>query len=163
MDQSYPKSGQPPEPERRPPPQPIVRAVRLMYAGAALSAISLVIALVAIGSLKSSIEAQYPHYTPAHVHSVEMSNIAGEVFRGVIATGLWLWMAYAIGRGRSWARIVSSVLFAINTLNLIASIILVHAADGVILEAVGWLVGLGAIVLIWSRDSGPFFEQEQLA
>ena len=36
----------------------------------------------------------------------------------LVPIAVWLWMARACGRGRNWARIVSTVLFGLATLNL---------------------------------------------
>jgi hypothetical protein len=69
-------------------------------------------------------------------------------------------MASANGHGRSWARIVSAVFFGINTLDLIISFILVRAAATTIVSVVIWLVGLTAIVLLFGRDSGPYYSQQ---
>jgi hypothetical protein len=63
------------------------------------------------------------------------------------------------GKGRSWARVVSAVFFGINTVDLLISFSLVHAAATLIIGLVIWLVGLAAIVLIFSKGSGPFYMQ----
>jgi hypothetical protein len=163
MYQPYPTSGQPREPERRPPPQSVLNAVKLMYAGAALNAIGLVFSLAVVGGLKAAIKAHYPNFTAAQVHSAETGIITRAVVGALIAIGLWLWMAYANGRGHNWARIVSSVLFAVNSLDLVLAIALPHALIGLILGVAVWLVGLGTVVLIWSKESSPFYRQRQLA
>lgn len=51
-------------------------------------------------------------------------------------------MAQPNSRGLGWARIVSAVLVGINTIDLLISLFLVHAAVTVIIGAVIWLVGL---------------------
>ena len=72
-----------------------------------------------------------PRNTPItprkQVHNAEVAAVVTSVIGGVIAVGLWLWMAWANGRGRRWARIVATVFFAINTLDLIASVARIHA------------------------------------
>ena len=40
------------------------------------------------------------------------------IVSGLVVPVLWLWMARANGRGRNWTRIVSTVLFAVATLQL---------------------------------------------
>jgi len=37
---------------------------------------------------------------------------------GLAVVSLWLWMARANGQGRNWARILSTVLFVLATLQL---------------------------------------------
>ena len=68
-------------------------------------------------------------------------------------------MTQANSRGLGWARIVSAVLVGINTIDVLISLFLVHAAVTVIIGLVIWLVGLATVVLIFSKDSGPFYEQ----
>jgi hypothetical protein len=69
-------------------------------------------------------------------------------------------MAWANGRGRSWARVVSAAFFGINTVDLLISLALVHAAATMITGVIIWLVGLAAIVLIFSKDSAPFYTRQ---
>jgi len=52
MYQPYPSPGQPASPERPAAPAPVRTAVRLMYAGAAVSAVPLIILLPSIGDIK---------------------------------------------------------------------------------------------------------------
>jgi len=82
------------------------------------------------------------------------------VIGGLIAIGLWLWMAWANGKGRSWARVVSAVFFGINTLDLLISLFMVHAVATLIIGVAIWLVGLGAIALLYGKESGPFYKQQ---
>src|ERR1035438_2635449 len=112
MYQPYPSGGQVPEPPQRPgPPASVLSAVKLMYAGASLSAISLIATLATIGSLKSTILKRDPGFTTTQVHSAEVVVVAFAVIVGLISVGLWLWMARANKAGKNWARITSSVFF----------------------------------------------------
>jgi hypothetical protein len=160
MYQPYPTPGPAQEPEQIRPPRSVLNAVKLMYAGAALEVIAVIIAVVTIGSLKSAILARHPAYTAAQLHSAEVARTVPLVIGGLIAIGLWLWMAWANGKGRSWARIVSAVFFGINTLDLLISLLQVHAVATLIIGVVIWLVGLGAIVLIFSKESGAFYNRQ---
>jgi hypothetical protein len=156
MYQPYPSS-QMPEPARAEPPNSVRNAVRLIYAGAALSAVLLIVTLVTISSLKHGILARHPDYTAAQRHNAEIAAVVTAVIGGLIAIGLWLWMAWANGRGRNWARIVSAVFFGINTLDLIISFTQVHVLAALIVGILVWLVGLGAIILLFSKESAPYF------
>jgi hypothetical protein len=78
---------------------------------------------------------------------------------------LWLWMARANGRGRNWARIVSTVLFGAATLDLTGAfswppgirLSLVPMVFGPTGPVLTWLVGLAAVWLLWRPASGAFF------
>jgi hypothetical protein len=154
--QSYPTSGQTPEPQQRPAaPNSVQTAVKLMYAGAALSLIELVVSLVTISSLKSAILKKFPHYTTTQVHSAEV--VVGVVIEAVIAIGLWLWMARANSAGRNYARITGTVLFVVYTLFLLLDLRRPSVGIGLVFSLLVWLAGLGAVIMLWRRESSEYF------
>jgi hypothetical protein len=160
MYEPYPVSEPPQQVERARPPRTVLSAVRLMYAGAALEVVSLIVALVTRGRLKSAILNAHPHYTSAQLHTAENFRAGILVIGALIAVGAWLWMAWANGRGRSWARGVSAALFVLGTLGLpIISLRTARVAGTLIVGVVIWLVGLAVIVLIFNTSSGPFYRQ----
>jgi hypothetical protein len=159
--QPYPTGGAAePEPQRPAPPTPVLQAVRLMYAGAIVSAISLIITLVTVGSLKTAIHNADPSLSASKLHSAEVAAVAVAIIFGLIGVGLWLWMARMNGAGKSWARIVASVLFALSTLSVLTSIARPSAIETRILGLLVWLAGLGAIALLWQRESSDFFTSQ---
>jgi len=160
MYQSFPAPGPAQEPPGIQSPLSVRNAVKLMYAGAALEVIALIVTILTISSLKSSILKAHAGYTAAQLHSAEVDRASSLVVGAVIAIGLWLWMAWATGHGRSWARILSALFFGINTLDLIVSFVLVSAPATMTVGVVIWLVGLAAIVLLFSKKSGPFYSQQ---
>ena len=93
MYQPYPSSGQVPEPVRPGPPASVVMAVRLMYAGAVVSTLSLVVGLATIGSLRNSLHKSDPSLTAAQLHSLQNVVVVGSVVIGLIGGGalLFLW------------------------------------------------------------------------
>lgn len=146
----YPASGPVPEP-----PRPVRSAVHLMYAGAALEAVALIIALVTISSLKLAMFPAHPAYT--RPHTAEIARAVPLVVGALITIFLWLWMAWANRQGLGWARVLSATLFGINTLGLLISLLALRAPADLIVDAVIWLVGLAAVLLIFSKDSTPFY------
>lgn len=160
----YPSSGSPENssgsPEKQQPgpaPESVRNAVKLMYAGAVISAVSLVYSLTTTGNLKSAIRSQYPHYTTSQVNHLYSQIIEAAIISAIFGILLWLGMAWANGKGMSWARIVSCVLFAFNTIGLIAFFRQPETVPSMIFEVLGWVVGLGAIILLWRPESSPFF------
>ncbi len=47
---------------------------------------------------------------------------------GLLAVGLWIWMARANSAGKSWARIAATALFAINTLAVLSTFARPHSS-----------------------------------
>ena len=160
-----PDSGAAPDPQPPgiEPPRPVLFAVRLMYAGAALEVIALIVTVLTAGSVRSALAARHPGYTAAQLHAAEVVRTVPVVVGAVLTIGLWIWMARENGKGRNWARFVSAAFFGINTVDLLISLILVAAAATLVMGLVIWLVGLAAIVLIFSTAAGPFYRQQQPA
>jgi len=165
MYQPYPPGGQPAEPLRPPAPAPVLTAVKLMYAGAAVSAVELIIGLaLIIVDLQAAARGRFlGHSLAAQKPLIIMLWI---VF-GLVVIGLWLWMARANGQGRNWARIVSTVLFGLATLQLISQASVQRPAGhigfavvvfGVIVPVLALVVGLAVVWLLWRPASGAFFK-----
>jgi len=148
------------EPDRPPAPQSVLNAVKLMYVGAAVSTVSLIISLIDIGGTKSAIRKARPSLTAAQVNQLNTFIIALAIISGVLGIVLWLWMARANGNGRNWARIVSSVLFALATVDLWGVLSQPKTLLSLIFPVLTWLVGLGAIIFLWRRESSEFFKPQ---
>jgi hypothetical protein len=161
--QPYPTTGGDQLPLQRPPaPASIQNAVKLMYAGAALSAIGFIVGLATLGSLKKDIlNASTKPLTAAQLHADQVVGVATIVILGLIGIGLWIWMARANGAGKNWARIVAAVLFGLNTLGLLSAVARPNAFGTKIFDILGWLVGLAATMFLWRRESSDYFAQSR--
>jgi hypothetical protein len=158
MYQPYPGGATMPEPSRPPTPRSVLRAVQVMYAGAAVSLIGIVVDLTTLSSTRSQIIKSRPNLTAAQVTQAEHVAIGLFIVSGLIGAALWLWMAQSCKAGKSWARIVSTVLFAIDTINMAAGAAAVSSGGAARIYAiVVWLVGLAAVVLLWQRASSDYF------
>lgn len=163
MVQPYPSGGMNMvSPERPPAPPSILKAVKLMYAGAAVSTVSLIISLVSIGGTKATIHKQRPSLSPTDVNHLELFIITLAVVSGILGIGLWLWMAQKTGQGRNWARILSSVLFILATVDLYGVLSQPKTVVGLVFPVLTWLIGLGAIILLYRKESTAYFRPVQL-
>jgi len=152
----------PADPAATAPPQSIVMAVRLMYAGAAVTAIGIVISVIAAATDLSGLRASHPHATLATLHRYQNGLITGAILYGLFEIAAWLIVARANRAGARWARIVATVLFAIGTLN-VAAPFLGHIAFGnIAYTAVIWLIGLAVIVFLWQRTSSEYYASQSL-
>ena len=165
MYENYPSTdagGQLPEtPVGAEPPSSVQTAVRLMYAGAIISGIIFILGLVTIGSVRHTLEKDYPTYSASKISTLVNAEIAIVVIAGIIGVGLWLWMAWANKRGKNWARITGTVFFGLYTLDLV--FVAARSASGIstVFAIVTWLVGLGATIMLWRRDSTAFFKDRE--
>jgi hypothetical protein len=167
MYQPYPPSGQPGEPERPAAPAPVRTAVKLMYAGAAVSTVPLIIALPSIGDTNTYHLRWNGHAeTAAQLSHLRPLLITTAIVGGLVVPALWLWMARANGRGQSWARIVSTVLFGLATLQLPGvfgtptPVVFGVWVFGSTLAVLTWLVGLAVVRLLWRPASSAFFRPQ---
>jgi hypothetical protein len=98
-------------------------AVRLLGAGAAITAVNLIISLnimmARMAAIKAAIREWNPWLTAAQVSQGYTSAIVVGIVSCLVPVAVWLWMAQANGRGRNWARILFTVLFGLATLTLI--------------------------------------------
>jgi hypothetical protein len=157
--------------ERAPQPPSLRNAVRLMWVGAGLSLIGVIITLAFASKIKTAIikaantanknaaSQGKTQLTASQIHSLANATFTLLVIFGIIGVLLWVWMAWANNRGRGWARIVASVLFGLNTIGLILEF--GKASISLIPIVLGWLVGLAAIVLLWRKDTSEYIAQSK--
>ncbi len=142
----------------RPPPS-IQNAVRFIYAGAVIQALSVILDIAAFhGRIQSFLATGSA--TPLSASQLSTADAVGVGFLilgGIVGASLWLWMARKNKAGRRWARNLSTVCFAIYTLTLIAVIARPVTVWDKIIPVAEWLVGVMAIVLLWKRESGDFY------
>ena len=151
-DQPYPSTGQPAEPLRPPAPAPVLTAAKFMHGGAISSAAYLIAALPFMGDIHGKVLGHRLTVTPLSITLVTVVGLA------VIA--LWLWMARATSQGRNWARILSTVLFGLATLELLSAIEVIGeiGVAQAFFAALTWLSGLAAVWMLWRPASSAFFK-----
>ena len=168
MHQPGPPNGQPTAPLRPGAPAPVLTAVKLMYAGAAVSVAGLIIGLaLIIVDIDVAARGQFLGHSLAAQKPLVIT--VWMVF-GLVVIALWLWMARANGQGRIWARILSTVLFGLATLQLPGGFTkpVSHAGFGatvlyygvIVLFVAAWLVGAAAVWLLWRPASSAFFKPQ---
>lgn len=138
-------------------PSQVRTAAKFMYAGAALGAIG----PIYYGFTTSASAApQLWHVGNTTSVTYRAGFVFGSVLFATVVAGLWLWMAWAVRRGRNWARIVSVVLFGLGALRLLAGLATNPASIVTLTWMLSWLAGLGAIILLFRRPASAFFAPE---
>lgn len=139
-------------------PQSVLRAVKVMYIGLAASLIGIAVGMTTLSSTRSAILTRHPSYTAAQLNSAEHLQIGYFIAGGLIGAALWLWMAQSCRAGKSWARVVSTVFFGIDTLSVLVGVAAVQGGGlSRIYGILVWVIGLVAIILLWQRSSSDYF------
>lgn len=135
-------------------------AVRMMYLGALVELGTLITIIATLGDEHAAILQRYPHYTAAQWHDELGGAMLTLEIGAVIAIGVWLWLAWANGRGHRWARIGMAVFFAVTTLSLangIATNAATYARADLVAGSLLWLTTLTSVALTFNRRSAPHY------
>ncbi|MFC9895662.1 hypothetical protein ACFVMC_18410 [Nocardia sp. NPDC127579] len=160
----YPGSYQPYGPVAKVIPSTVQNAFYAMLAGAVVTVLSTALVFTQVDAVREQAREQQSDLTAAEIDAVVTLSIVGGVIVNVIAAGLWILLAFMCRAGKNWARITASVLFGVNTvfslMSLVGAGMLGTSANalGLIFTVLLWLIGLGAIVLLWLKPSGPYFQ-----
>jgi hypothetical protein len=138
-----------------PRPRAVRAAVTLMLAGAAAELAALLTIIATLGSVRAAVAAR----DTAAAHALLVHQVA--VMAGApVAIGLWLWLAWANGRGEDWARLVSVACFLLMSLSVIgvlAQNAVALAPANMIAAAVVWILGLSSVALIFTPAAGRYY------
>jgi hypothetical protein len=138
-----------------PRPGTVRAAVRLMLVGALAELATLITVVLTAGHVKAVVLAK----DPAAWHAALVHITADEV-GAPIAIGLWLWLAWANGRGQDWARMVSVASFGLITLSMLGALAQhaqAAAPADLIAAAVVWALGLASVILIVTPAANRYY------
>lgn len=159
----YPASSSGQEPPTTPvsAPPPIALAVNLMRAGAGLSVVNVIVGLLTRNSMRDNLEDSLRRsgdLTDSNLDTAYNVTLTSLLIIGVIAFGLWLWMAYANGRGRRWARVVATALGGISTLGFVLSLSQGGATGlSLTLSALTAALAVAIVALLWRKESTAYY------
>ncbi len=151
---------QPPAPAARPPAMD--QAVMLMKVGAGLSLLSLLLTFFMGDSIRDAIEEGASDASTQMTADLIVTAVAAAtglgIFFGLIGVALWLWMASANGKGKSWARIVATILYAISVLSFLGSFLQDQPLLTTVVSLLTVLLGGYIIFLIYKKESTAFYQ-----
>ena len=139
-------------------PRTVFAAVRLMWAGAAAELAFLITIIVTADSVRSAVLHSHPTAVPGAMTHVTIDEVGMPIIIGV-----WLFLAWAISRGRDAARFGFTSFFLLITMSMIlaqAQGAAVYAPADLIVGAAEWLIALAAVVLTFLPASNRYFRQQ---
>jgi hypothetical protein len=144
-------------------PRPVRNAVRLMCLGAVLTLAGVVTVLVTLGGVRS---AAVHDLAAGQWPNVMLTQVGPWLASAPMDAGLWLWLAWANGRGYHWARPAFVAFFCVLTIVLFFGLgegtgedALPYTLADVIATMVLWLAGLAAALLISSETASPYYQR----
>jgi hypothetical protein len=141
-----------------PRPRAVRAAVTLMLAGAAAELAALITVVVTSGAVRAAVAARYPAAADA-VLMRQVSVLVG----APVAIGMWLWLAWANGKGQDWARMISAACLGLITLSVLAALAqdaAIFAPADLIAASVVWTIGLASVVLIFTPAAGRYYRPQ---
>jgi hypothetical protein len=155
---SYPDAAQVSDDQQQTAPRSVLTAIKVMYAGAAASAIHAVVYVATQGAEKAAIERRYPHKPAGTVSTLTHVTVIGGVIVGLLGAALFIWVARSCRRGRNWARVTATVLFVLGVLAAVYDLVSPRAAAVTVVSFGVCLIGLAAVVLLWLGSASAWFK-----
>jgi hypothetical protein len=151
-----PQYGVPEPPAPATPPPPVALAVRLMYVGAALSLLGIVIAPLQRNALRSQL-AQTGNLQESQLDAAVAAAVVLAVVGGLVQVGLWVLNAVFNARGRTWARLLSTGLGALAVLSGLTSLVRPAAGLTRAVTLVEVVLAAVIVVLLWRPEATRFY------
>ena len=148
-------------------PRTVLYAVRLMYLGAVAQLAVLITVILTAGHIRAAVQtamAAYhnPAVTAQVMHAVNIDLVVDKVVIPALIV-VWLFMAWANGKGYDWARVAAISIFGLSCAGLVidlAQSTAKYAPAAVISSGVTWVIGLAAVVLILQKQSAPYYVRQ---
>jgi uncharacterized membrane protein len=130
-----------------------------MWVGAALSAVGVLAMFTQTDTIREAVEDRDSTLSQSEIDTAVNIGVAVSILFGVIGVGLWLWMAWANGQGKSWARIMATVFGALNLIGTVVNLASPSATGpGLALGLVGLVLSAVILVLLYRPESSRFYE-----
>jgi serine/threonine protein kinase len=151
------------QPGRRKPawaeiPSGAMTAIWLMYAGAVVTALYVLVGFPAYGRL-SKLGTNHPHtFMQQHAYDAAGIVLGFVIVVGFLGIAGWLISAQGVSRGKRWGATLGTVLFGLDSIAVL--FVLVGAWGAPVpksLSVVVWAVGLVVIICLWAPASRAFY------
>ena len=153
------------QPARARTPRPVRTAAWLMCLGAVLTLADAASVLGTLGGVRSAAVLDV-NFTGGRWHIFMLTVIVPALASAPIVAGVWLWLAWATARGYGWARPAFGVFFGLVTTGWLIVLAMGGGRDAtsytgadLLATTALWLVGLVAMVLIFTEKASPYYHR----
>jgi predicted permease len=130
-----------------------------MWAGAAISAVGIVVAFTQTGELRDQLREADDSLTADELDTAVAVGLTFVGIIGVISIALWLWMAATNGQGKTWARTVATVLGALNVVFTALGFLGDQLTPlNVVFSILGIALAVTILVLLYRPDSNAYYD-----
>jgi hypothetical protein len=136
-------------------PRTVFAAIRLMWAGALAELGVAITILVTLGSVRAAVL----HAYPAAWHATQVQ-LLSEAAEAPLVISLYLWMAWANGKGKNRGRAALAVFFGLDSLAVLAAVsagAFVYAPADMAAGAVQNLILLAVVFLVFNPASSRHY------
>lgn len=137
------------------PPKSILTAVKLMYVGAGISLVLGLFGLLSRDDARDNAAESDPTLTADELDTAANVYVGFIVVVSLISVGLWLWMAAKNKAGRSWARVVATVMGGLNI--LFAAYALTGGGLGFVVNLISLVLAAYILYLLYRRESSEYY------
>lgn len=151
-------------------PQPVGLAQKLMYAGGVLSLVSGLLVLFSDEEalrqqMQEEMEAAGQAADPAMVDAAVTGAMWGGPIFGIVVAAIWFLLAVFNGKGKGWARIIATILGALNVVGTLISLAGVGGMPGMasggglnlVLSLLSAAIAAAVVFLLWRKESSAYF------
>ena len=156
------------QPARARAPFPVRTAAWLMCLGAVLTLADAATVLVTLPGVRSAAvqDVDFVDFAGGRWHIFTLTVIVPALASAPIVAGVWLWLAWATARGYGWARPAFGVFFGLVTTGWLIVLAMGGGRDAtsytgadLLATTALWLVGLVAMVLIFTEKASPYYHR----
>jgi hypothetical protein len=145
-------------------PRTVFAAVWIMIASVVTEIADLITLRGTEGGIKTGLIARYPAYAHAIIHAVNVQVAIDEIL-GAIGIAVTLWLAWMVVKGKQRGRVALAVWFGVSCLGVLLSLsqdALIYAPAAMGVGFATWALFATAIMLIFNKASGPYFQRREL-
>lgn len=142
-------------------PSSVGLAVNLMYGGAALAVLNLVLVPLQTDEVRK--ELKESSTGGVNIDALVATSIAIGIIVGLISVGLWIWLAMMNAKGRNWARITATVLGGLNLVFTPLGLVLGSSFGSagtpltIVLGIISICLAAAILILLWQPASSAYF------
>jgi len=141
------------------PPKNLQLAITLMYVGAGLGLLGMILGFAMTDELKEQVAEDNPSLSADQIDSAVSVGLTIAVFVGLLGIGLWIWMAIMNGQGKSWARVTGTVFGCFNVVGTLINLAVPGrvAGAGIAVSIASGGLAVIIMILMYQRDSSEYY------